>query len=530
MRHLKYISIVVAAASVLVTSCIKDLDTTPIDKNTIVSSNLADREGAMIQTLAKLYASFSVPGQDGTSSSNGDISGIDNGFGVYSRALWMAQELTTDEALCSWNDQTIKDFHWQTWSPADPFLNAMYARIIYTVSICNEFIRNSAGNSDPDIVKYNAEARFLRALAYYHAIDMFGNPAFITETDKPGSFFPKRTTREALFTYVESELKDIESKLGEPRFMYGRADKAAAWMLLARLYLNAEVYTGTPRWADCITYSEKVMNAGYILEPDYRLNFSADNDKSREMIFAITCDGLFTQSYGGTTYIIHAATGDAITAESVGVGGGWSGNRTTKDFVNVLVDTTKYPKDANDPTFSRVKDKRVYIRLLQNWDIYNVGTFSDGIGVYKFTNLNHDNNKTEHYHNDFTSTDFPIFRLADAYLMHAEALLRSGGDRSVALNDINTLRQRAYGNTSGNINDDQLTLNFILDERGRELYWEAVRRTDLIRFNKFTTADYLWAWKGNSYRGQATESYRNLFPIPGAEVAANPNMRQNPGY
>ncbi len=530
MKQFKYISILAAMVIVMVASCTKDLDVTPIDENIIVSSNLKDREGAMLQTLAKLYSSFSVPGQEGTGSPNGDISGIDNGFGVYTRALWMAQELTTDEALCSWNDQTIKDYHWHTWTPTDVFVTAMYARIIYTVSICNEFIRNSAGSDDPEIIRYNSEARFLRALAYYHAIDMFGNPAFITEADKPGSFFPKQTTRQELFNYVESELKAIESTLGEPRFEYGRADKAAAWMLLARLYLNAEVYTGTSKWADCITYSDKVINAGYILEPNYRLNFSANNHTSREMIFAITCDGMYTQSYGGTTYIIHAAAGDKILPATLGIGGPWSGNRTTKEFVNVLVDTVAYPKLDSDPTFSRVKDTRVYIRLLQNWDIYNVGTFSDGIGVYKYTNLNHDDSPAEHPHNDFTSTDFPIFRLADAYLMRAEALLRSGGDRAAALNDVNTVRGRAFKGPSGNIQDNQLTLDFILDERGRELYWESVRRTDLIRYNKFTTNAYLWAWKGNAYRGQASESYRNLFPIPGAEVAANPNIKQNTGY
>jgi len=532
MKRIKFILLFIGVTTLLVTSCVKDLDVKPIDPNTIASSNLADRPGALIQTLAKLYSCFAVPGQEGVTSNNGDISGIDNGFGVYTRALWMLQELTTDEALCSWNDQTIKDFHWQTWSSTDVFNNAMYSRIIYTVSICNEFIRNTAGNTDPEVIRYNSEARFLRALAYYHAIDMYGNPAFITEADKPGVFFPKQTTRLALFNYVEGELKAIENLLGEPRFEYGRADKAAAWMLLARLYLNAEVYTGTARWADCITYSQKVMNAGYVLEPDYRLNFSADNNTSREMIFAINYDGQYTRSYGGTCYIIHAATGGDLDPVSLGIGtgGGWSGNRTTKEFVNVLVDTTLYPRDVADPQYTRVKDKRVYLYLLTNWEIYNVGTFTDGIGVRKYTNLNHDGTPAIHPHNDFPCTDFPIFRLADAYLMHAEALLRSGGDRGTALADINALRERAYGNTSGNITDSKLTLDFILDERGRELYWEAVRRTDLIRYNKFVTADYLWSWKGNSFTGAPSGSFRNLFPIPASEVAANPNIKQNTGY
>jgi hypothetical protein len=537
MKRIKFILLFIGVTTLLVSSCVKDLDVSPIDKNVIATGNLLNRPDALVQTLAKLYSSFAVPGQGGVSGT-GDIAGIDNGFGVYTRALWMLQELSTDEALCAWNDQTIKDYHWQTWSATDNFNAAMYSRIIYTVSICNEFIRNTAGNSDPEVVKYNAEARFLRALAYYHAIDMYGNPAFITEADKPGAFFPQRTTRLALFTYVEGELKAIENSLGEPRFEYGRADKAAAWMLLARLYLNAEVYTktataaGTPRWTDCITYSEKVMNAGYVLEPDYRLNFSADNNTSREMIFAINYDGTFTRSYGGTTYIIHAATGGDMDPLQLGIGtgGGWGGNRTTKEFVNVLVDTNVYPRDASDPQYTRVKDKRVYLELLTNWDIYNVGTFTDGIAVRKYTNLNHDGTTALHHHNDFVSTDFPIFRLADAYLMHAEALLRSNGSRATALADINALRTRAFGDASGNITDSKLTLDYILDERGRELYWEAIRRTDLIRYNKFVTADYLWTWKGNSFTGAPSGEFRNLFPIPASEVGANPNIKQNPGY
>jgi hypothetical protein len=532
MKRIKFISLFVIFTLVIVTSCVKDLDVKPIDSNVIVSENLMDHEGAMIQALAKLYASFAVPGQDGVGGS-GDISGIDNGFGVYTRALWMLQELTTDEALCAWNDQTIKDFHWHTWSPTDVFNAAMYSRIIYTVSICNEYVRNSAGSSDPDVIKYNAEARFLRALAYYHAIDMYGRSAFITEADLPGAFFPKETDRVSLFNYVEGELKAIEGILGEPRFEYGRADKAAAWMLLARLYLNAEVYLGdgNSKYAECIEYSTKVINAGYTLEPDYRMNFGADNHLSQEMIFAINYDGEFTRSYGGTTYIIHAATGDNMSAAALGIGSGWGGNRTTKEFVNILVDTLAYPPLATDTTFARVPDKRVYLWLLKSWEINNVGTFSDGIGVRKFTNMNHDGTPAVHPHNDFPCTDYPIFRLADAYLMRAEANLRLvGGDAGQALSDVNMVRGRAYGDASGNITAGQLSLDFILDERGRELYWEGVRRTDLIRYDKFTGGAYLWSWKGNVKEGKATESYRDLFPIPASEVGANPNIHQNDGY
>lgn len=215
-----------------------------------------------------------------------------------------------------------------------------------------------------------------------------------------------------------------------------------------------------------------------------------------------------------------------------GLSGAWGGNRTTKNFANILIDTIAHPLNTLDSVFSQLGDKRVLLEKLTNINIYNVGTFTDGVGVRKFTNLNHDGTPPIHPSSDFACTDYPIFRLADAYLMYAEAVLRggTGGSRSQALTYINDLRDRAYGNTSGEISDAQLTLPFILDERGREMYWEGVRRTDLIRFGKFTTASYLWQWKGNVMDGQATESYRNLFPIPASEVAANPNIKQNPGY
>lgn len=532
MKHIKFLILGLLPTIFMLTSCLKDLEVTPLDSDVIVSENLGDNEGAMIQTLAKLYASFAISGQSGTGDS--DISGIDAGFGVYTRALWMLQELTTDEALCAWNDQTIKDYHWHTWSAQDVFNNAMYSRIIYTVSICNEFIRNTKGNADETIKTYNAEARFLRALAYFHAIDMYGNPAFITEDDLPGSFFPEQITRAELFNYIESELLAIETELGEPGFMYGRADKGAAWMLLARLYLNAEVYIQQPKYTECITYTKKVIDeGGYSIDPFYQRIFAANNNESPEMIFAINYDGQFTHNYGGTTYILHAATGpQMMEATTLGIGSGWGGNRATKQFINKLVDTLAYPLDANDPMFTRCPDKRVHVHTLANWDIHNVGTFTDGIAIWKYTNMTHDGQPAEHPHNDFVCTDFPIFRLADAYLMYAEAVVRggAGGDLGTALQLVNDLRNRAYGDASGNITAAQLTLDFILDERAKELYWEAVRRTDLIRFGKFTSADYVWAWKGNVFEGRGTEEYRNLFPIPATEVGSNNNIDQNDGY
>ena len=502
----------------LITSCVGDLDVKPIDPNLITSATVYDNPEAYKQGLAKLYATFALSGQQGPAGQP-DIAGIDEGFGNYLRQYWNCQELTTDESVISWNDATIKDFHWHTWSATDVFIAAIYSRIMYTVALCNEYIRATRENSDSEIQRYHAEARFLRALAYYHAIDLFGNPPFVTEADEPGSYFPPQISRAELFDYVESELLAIESALGTPKFEYGRADQAAAWMTLAKLYLNAEVYKGAPKYTEAIDVLRKVINASYTLSEDYLHNFVADNNTSPEMIFPITFDGLHTQSYGGMVYLVHAPIGGSMPANDMfGVGGGWGGLRTTSTFVE---------------KYDIAEDSRaLFWTDGQTLEINDIAQFTDGYAITKFRNRKLDESPATHAHPDFVDTDWPMYRLADAYLMFAEAVLRggSGGTRAEALDYVNALRTRAYGDASGNIADSQLTLDFILDERARELYWEGHRRTDLIRYGKFTGGDYLWPWKGKVKEGAPTESFRDLFPIPAADLGANPTLKQNEGY
>ena len=513
-------SLAVVLVTLMFTSCVKDLNVTPKDPNIVTSLTVYNSPGAYKEGLAKLYATFAVSGQQGPAG-QADIAGIDEGFSNYLRQYWNAQELSTDEAVMAWNDASIKDFHWQTWASNDVFIAAVYSRIMYTVSLCNEYIRATAGSKDADIVKYNAEARFLRALAYYHAIDLFGNPPFVTEADAPGAFFPKQTTRAALFTYIETELKAIEGVLGAPKFEYARADQAAAWTLLAKLYLNAKVYVAQDKNSECATYCAKVIAAGYTLTPKYANNFTADNNLSSEMIFPITSDGQNTQTYGGMTYLVHAEIGGSMPPAQFGVGGGWGGIRTTSAFVSKFAD----PSGATDK-------RAMFWTAGQKLEISDIGQFTDGYAITKYSNLTSTGAAAPHAHPDFVDTDYPLFRLADVYLMYAEAVLRGGstGNASTALGYVNALRTRAYGNTNGNITSAQMTLDFILDERSRELYWEGYRRTDLIRYGKFTGGTYLWPWKGKVAAGAATESFRDLYPIPSNDLGANPTLKQNPGY
>jgi hypothetical protein len=331
---------------------------------------------------------------------------------------------------------------------------------------------------------------------------------------------PPQIKRADLFNYIESELKDLETKLPAPRAnQYGRADRAAAWALLARMYLNAQVYTGTARFNDAVTYAKKVIDAGYSLETNYNWLFLNDNYKcTNEFIFTINYDGQNSQNFGGTNYIVWAGSASDEGVNVVGVTG-WGGNRTTKNLPNLF------------PDYTGTIDKRAnFFTTGRKGDI--VDRISDGYAVTKFKNLNRDGSLGYQLKDLGVGIDMPLFRLGEQYLIYAEAVLRgaTNGDAATALNYVNALRTRAYGNTSGNITSSQLTLDFLLDERGRELYWECHRRTDLIRYGKFTSSSYLWPWKGNVSTGTGVDSHFNLYALPAIEVSANKNLIQNPGY
>lgn len=524
--------------SVLFAACIGDLDVTPKDDNVILSGNLTDNSDYMEQILVKVYASFIISGQG--SNGGDDIAASDGAFFTTMRALWNLQEITTDEAMCAWGDVGISDLNTQTWTPSNPFLTAVYQRLSLSVTFANDFINqcNASALDAATKKEYIAEARFLRALAYYWLIDLFGNPPFTTEVDGVGKSFPEQQTRAYVFDYIESELLAIEADL--PIISHSStASKSAAYMLLARLYLNAEVYTGQAKWAECITYTDKVISSNFSLNSNYRQNFTADNNypENSEMIFAFEQDGKYVQGYVGTTFIIESSSDAAyIRAEDyhgLTDNTNWNGNRARLEFMNILVDTlTTYggsPIDPADTIFAQSPDSRVLLRTKKDNNIPSAGSSGDyGIGVYKFTARNADGSLPTNYNAAFACTDFPIFRLADAYLMRAEAKFRTGN--STAYEDINMVRERAFGNSEHNIAAGDVTAELILDERAREFYYEAQRRTDLVRFGQFSNGTYKWQWKGNTMEGSATDSHLDIFPIPGDEISSNPNINQNQGY
>ncbi|PWL31344.1 MAG: RagB/SusD family nutrient uptake outer membrane protein [Fluviicola sp. XM-24bin1] len=525
MKTIKYTSVLLAAVLLVgMSSCKKQLNQTP--KYGLNSEVVYSDPANYINVLAKIYSGLSVTGIQGPAG-NGDISGIDEGFSAYVRVLYNLQELPTDESVCGWNDPGIPEMNRMQWSADNAFVKAMYARIFYQITLCNEFIRESSdekmterGFTDAqqeEIRTFRNEARFLRALAYTHAMDLFGNVPFVTEADLVGGGVPEQIQRAALFEYIEGELLDLENLLLDPaQCPYGRASKAAAQFLMAKNYLNAEVYTGLSRASNCLTYCQKVMDWGYYqLDDNYQDIFLADNETSPEIIFPVTFDGMFTQTYGGTTFLINASIGGSMIASQYGTNGGWQGLRTTRPFVE------KFPDTTQDSRF-------LFYRDGQTLDITNLGTFTEGYAFPKFRNITSTGNLGSNANAGFSDVDFPMMRLADVYLMYMEAALRGAGNTGTGETLFNQLRERAYGNSSFNITG--VTLDDVLDERARELSWECTRRTDLIRFGRYTEGSYVWPFKGGDVNGVAASSHLNLYPIPTSDIILNPNLAQNPGY
>ena len=516
-----------SAAALLFVAAAGCTDPTVQPVSTITSANIFNDPSSYQKFLAKLYAGLAVGGQRSGDGST-DIQGIDGGFSQYLRLYWEHEELPTDEAVLAWGDVGIPDMNTQTWNAFNVFPQSMYYRVFFQVALANEFLRQttdavltSRGASaalKATIQPYRAEARFLRALSYWHGIDLFGDIPLVTENDPVGGTPPAQSTRATIYAYLVSELAAIQSQLPAPGpSTYGRATGPAASMLLAEVYLNAGVYTGSPAYSQALAAAQTVISSGaYSLDPSYRHVFQADNNTSPEIIFAITQDGLRTQTYGGVNFIIHSSCGGSMTPSTSGVDGCWYGNRM---------------KPEAYLRYDVAKDKRAsfFYTAGQTLAVSSISNFNAGYAAPKFQNVTSTGQPGSNP--GFVDTDFPMFRLGEAYLIYAEAVLRGGGGTPVqALAYVNALRERAYGDPSGDITAAQLTLPFILDERGRELLWEAHRRTDLVRFGLFTGGTYVWSWKGGVSAGKATDSHLDRFPIPATELVANPKLKQNPGY
>lgn len=560
--------------SILFFSC-EELDLEPIDKNSLNESEVFTTPEGYYSMLAKCYASFVLQGQG-----NGDVDiSRDGGRSTFNRALFYLQECPTDEVLFhsssgngTWTMITMN------WTPGTEIVGNMYYRLWVSIALANEFLRKSEENiliengvyeklSD-DIIHWRAEARFLRAYCYYLLCDMYGSVGWVDDSS-PNGTLPVQKTRSEIFDYVESELLDIEEQLmPADEKVFGRVNKVAAWFALSRLYLNGEVYTGKKYYSQAYTYAKKVINnEDYSLAPNYIENFLKDNYTSPEIIWGQPHDANNSQSYGGTNFLVKYSSHPYMINQGLELGvpanSVWYINgRLKSNLINKFKEEDQ-DFDPNDTWADTKKDKRALFyggpltgdqgndpiipHQKETWIEGNSFEKNRALG-YTFTkwrNVTKDRMSTEADRENFVSIAFPMFRKADAYLMGAEAILRGGGgSKDEALNFVNEVRHRAYNSGSyisainvadGAIGINELDLNFILDERARELWTESVRRTDLIRFNKFTKG-YNWDWKGQetsnntNYEGKDVDDKYKLFPIPQDDILYNPNLKQNPNY
>lgn len=540
MKTAKYKILLIVVIGLLtagLSSCLDDLNTIPLDKEELVSEVVFGSKIAPYQQLlAKIYAGLAI---SGNSSGDGDpdVAGVDGGSQAsFLRGLWNLQQLPTDETHCAWNDVGIPDLNYISWTSNNVFIKGFYYRLYYQINMANAFLREttddklssrSVSEVDKTTIKsYRADARFLRALSYYYLLDMFRNVPFVNEDSPVGSTLPPQIQAADLFDYIEKELLESESDMIEPfvgynTTQYGRAHKAANWALLSRLYLNAETYVGVSKYTESITYSNKILALGYQLDPVYANVFKADNFKSVEMIFPIRYDGEDTQTWGGMTFLLSSMEPSDMQ-EEVNAVGAWQGNRALKSLLQTF---QKENLPESDSRFSMLYvDKG-------NPEITDPSVFTDnGIPVVKYYNRNSDGTLPA---SNIAFTDFPLFRLGEIYLNYAEAVLRggTGGSSATALELVNNLRKRSYANDNAAvISANQMTLDFILDERGREFFFEAQRRTDLVRYGKLTGSTYNWPWKGNVPEGRSVADYFDVYPIPADDIGANENLVQNTGY
>lgn len=537
---------ILLTATALFAACVNDLDTLPLNKTEPVSEYVyGANETAYKEGLGRLYFQF-------VTNDLTDLQQMDGGASEVIRAFWSVQETSTDEAKCSWeNDAWVRALNTNTWSEVqNDAVYAVYVRTLQGIALVNEYLRQttpeklqSRGVSAElarKIDGFRDEARFIRAYLYWMAIDCFGSVPFTTEKSPfGGSYFPQQASRTDIFDWCVGELRYLmseDSDLLPARSNYPRADKGSAAGLLARMYLNSEVYTGVERWEEAKEVCESIFAMGYALCPDYAALFRGDNGENMqargEMLWAVDYSDSKTQSYGGTSYILSATLASTDITEASRPNGqrnGWAGLRVPYEFVSTYFNVSG--QDYQTGAYE-VADKRgevFYIKgRSESMDgaLYN---FMNGWSCLKFNNIpfgqTNESFLPQSALKTFSDVDFPMIRLGEIYLIYAEACMNTGAE-ALALPKLQELSSRA-----GVEPPQQITRDFLVAERARELMWEAHRRTDLIRYGLYHTDAYLWPYKGgDSFKGQAFPEYKCLFSIPPTELATNDRLVQNPGY
>ena len=540
MNFKKIFSAVAAAA--MLTACVGDLNTIPLNKTDVTSETAygADEQG-YVQGLAKIYFQL-------TSNNTQDLQVADGGASEFIRAFWSTQEVTADAAKCAWGDAWVNDLNNNTWKGdvLNDAVYAVYVRTLQGIAYVNEYLRQTSdANLDlrgcsadvkAKVQEFRAEARFLRAYFYWAAMDTFGQVPFSTEnTQFGGGYNPPQQSREYVFNYIVEELNDLASDasaMPAAQSNYPRADKGSVLGLLARVYLNAEVYTGKAMWAEAKATCEKIYGLGYALAPTHAELFRGDNGENAaakgEFLFAASYDAENNQSYGGTTYLtLSTLSGDDGAVNITGINGGWAGNRVPYEYVaKFFTDVKGQNYETGEYSYTDKRAGYFYIKGRTESMENNLNTFLNGWSCIKFNNVPHDMDAVEYASTaatkNFSDIDWPLIRLGEIHLIYAEACMHAGGS---AATQVAALAERAGVAAPATVDAE-----WLMAERARELMWEAHRRTDLIRYGKWIDGGYNWTYKGGNFGGQPLPEHFNVFPVPSTELATNLDLQQNPGY
>ncbi|MDR1227377.1 MAG: RagB/SusD family nutrient uptake outer membrane protein [Prevotellaceae bacterium] len=551
MKHIMKIAAVATVAALTLSGCFKDLDTPPIDPNV---TQVFQQDGV----FAKIYGTLGLTGigSGDAGEGSGDVDGIDEGTSAFYRMQWELNEFPADDIWWVWGDPGIPALRAMEWDASNDLVKGLYARLYFDIAICNYFLKETDGLSDEKTSKQRAEVRFIRALNYYLLLDMYGEGVpfaekLIDELPVQPNDLPNPVTRKELFTWLEGELKEIEPLMyaDGTKTAYYRVDQTAVWLLLSRMYLNAEVYTGTAKWTEAAQYAGKVMSSSYKLAPVYRHLFMGDNDKlspynkaSQEIILPIAQDGIQTRCYGGSLFLLAASHANGMSPW--GITEQWTCMRAKSTLVkkffpdlnaakNIKADLNGMPGLAVDDRClleSEVvaADDTPFTFSLEGGAGNGDGAFTKGWGFAKWSNLYAQPN-TQSQDPKYPDMDIPYLRASEAYLTYAEAVSRGGtATNGTALDAVNELRKRA---NATEWTAAELTLPNLLDEWSREFYGEGRRRIDLVRHNKFAGAvGYNWEGKGGIATGKDVDAKYNIYPIPLTDLTANQNLKPSPGY
>ncbi len=546
MKNFSKIFIALGLTAVFgLSSCTDDLNVTPADPNVIQEPDLE-------RTLAGCYQSLSSPGTGGADGSP-VLQGYDGGMSTFQRSVFCLNELTTDEYVwLSFTDAGYYSLVTNDFSANNPIFYGTYSRLYIVVSICNNFLRDIAEGKFPGaepakIAEYSRQARIIRGLAYYYLVDMFGNVGYSDETLVAG-VAPGQSSRAEIYNKVVAELEAISAEYGNNTdVVYGYVGKDACDALLAKFYLNAEVFKGEAEWEKCWNKCQEIIarhqGGGFNdsgLANHYLNLFGANNDQyvaggsnvaENEIIWAIPQDAAYLTSYAGSTFMIAAGCANPAAADAWTMSpADYNSTEAWKCMVARKQFSEKFSWNGGKSADARVALWRTSDHgfIIDNPEL-SQATFNYGYANMKFTNFNYENDGQKSAEQPaatkFASSDYPIIRLADVYLMAAESAVRTGSHTDEALTYVNYIRERAQIPAL----TENPTLDNIIDERARELYGENCRRTDLVRFGKYAGGNYNWNWKGGVAKGQAIGQHMDLFPIPQTIIGLQ-NYKQNAGY